>query len=228
VTDLWGVTAREAELHAVTQWVGPRLSDLGEWVLRTTPGPRGTTLRRTNSCLAIGDPGLPLGEAVAAVRAFYASLDRPTMAQVEAGSDTEQALLAAGWVGLESHRSDFWVGSLATARGASGSAHDVETTSDGTRLLSVLELEGTEIGRGRGELNGEWLGVHGLVVGQAHRRRGHARALMAGLLETGALLGATVVWLEVDDDNVPARALYGALGLRRHHTCRYLVLPADR
>jgi ribosomal protein S18 acetylase RimI-like enzyme len=49
---------------------------------------------------------------------------------------------------------------------------------------------------------------------------------VAGLLEAGARLGATVVWLEVDDDSGPARALYRSLGLRQHHRCRYLMLPA--
>jgi ribosomal protein S18 acetylase RimI-like enzyme len=46
------------------------------------------------------------------------------------------------------------------------------------------------------------------------------------LLEAGARLGATVVWLEVDDDSGPARALYRSLGLRQHQRCRYLMLPA--
>jgi ribosomal protein S18 acetylase RimI-like enzyme len=103
----------------------------------------------------------------------------------------------------------------------------VVTTLDGTRALAVLSLAGVEVGRVRGELNGEWLGVHGLQVEESRRRRGHARELMAGLLDAGASTGTSTVWLEVADDNGPALALYAGLGFRRHHACRYLTAPTS-
>ena len=37
---------------------------------------------------------------------------------------------------------------------------------------------------------------------------------MGGLLEAGAAVGVTTVWLEVADDNAPALALYAGLGYR--------------
>ena len=46
-------------------------------------------------------------------------------------------------------------------------------------------------------------------------------------LAAGATAGATTVWLEVADDNGPALSLYGGLGLRRHHACRYLTAPTS-
>jgi N-acetylglutamate synthase len=84
-------------------------------------------------------------------------------------------------------------------------------------------VDGHEVGRVRGELNDGWLGVHGLEVEEASRRRGHARTLMGGLLAAGAEAGAHTVWLEVADHNVPALRLYAGLGFRRHHRCRYLA-----
>lgn len=218
----------EAEAHALTLWVEPECRALGEWELRTVPEAPGLRLPRTNSCLAIGDPGLPLAEAIAEVRAFYVALDRPALARVEVGTVIEGALLDGGWGCLpHEETSSFHVAGLESARAAAGPAGRVETVIDSTRLLAVLILDGQEVGRVRGELNAGWLGVHGLLVAEASRRRGHARALMSGLLDAGGAAGATTVWLEVADDNAPALALYGGLGLRRHHRCRYLSAPEN-
>ena len=108
------------------------------------------------------------------------------MVQVEVGSEIERAFLAAGWAGVPTEKTSFHVADLDEALARSGSPGPVVTAVDGTRALSVLSLEGDEVGRVRGELNGAWLGVHGLQVEEAHRRRGRARELMAGLLEAGA------------------------------------------
>jgi ribosomal protein S18 acetylase RimI-like enzyme len=221
------VSVREAEVRALTLWVGPSSQALGDWVLRTVAEPPGLRLPRTNSCLAVGDPGLPLGAAVEAVVAFYGSLGRTPMVRVDAGSEIERTFLAAGWAGVPTEDASFHVAALDEARARSGSAGPVLSRVDGTRAVSVLSLDGAEVGRVRGELNGGWLGVHGLQVEEEHRRRGHSRELMAGLLGAGASAGASTVWLEVADDNDAALALYAGLGFRRHHACRYLTADAS-
>jgi hypothetical protein len=221
------VSVREAEMHALTRWVDPSCQALGEWVLRTVAEAPGLRLPRTNSCLAIGDPGVPLPAAVESVASFYGSLGRTPMARVEAGSEIEWAFRAAGWASVPMEAASFHLAALDEALERCGSAGAVVCSLDGTRALSVLSVEGAEVGRVRGELNGEWLGVHGLQVEEEHRRRGHARALMVGLLEAGASAGTSTVWLEVADDNDPAIALYAGLGFQRHHACRYLTAASS-
>src|SRR5262245_41846820 len=54
------VSVREAEVRALPLWVEPTTADLGDWVLRLVTGERGRGSRRANSCLAVGDPGLPV------------------------------------------------------------------------------------------------------------------------------------------------------------------------
>ena len=61
------VSVRDAEMRALPRWISTRTEPLGEWVLRLVTGERGRSLRRTNSVLAVGDPGVPLLDAVAAV-----------------------------------------------------------------------------------------------------------------------------------------------------------------
>jgi ribosomal protein S18 acetylase RimI-like enzyme len=217
------VSVREAELHAMPLWVGTEAVDLGQWVLRTVPHAPGLKLRRTNSCLAIGDPGLRLGEAVESVRAFYVDRGREPLVQVEAGSDIEHALVDQGWHDLPVARAPFQVASVAVALAAAGATDVVETKVEGTRIRAVASVAGREAGRARAELNGGWLGVHGLEVEAALRRRGLARALMAAVFRVGATHGATTAWLEVAATNEPALRLYAGLGFQEHHTCRYLT-----
>jgi ribosomal protein S18 acetylase RimI-like enzyme len=220
------VSARDAERHALSMWPDVERTALGEWELRTDPMPVGRLLKRTNSCLAIGDPGLPLAAAADAVVSFYAERERDALAQVELGSPVEEGLADLGWPPVPGGDAHFMVTSLAMAvRSARGDA-DVELAEDGPRADVVRRVDGVEIGSARAAVDDDWLGVHGLVVEPAHRRRGHAAALMAELLEWGAERGATTVWLQVETDNQPALALYGGLGFRVHHTNRYLT-PAS-
>lgn len=54
--------------------------------------------------------------------------------------------------------------------------------------------------------------VLSLAVTRAEQRRGIARELVEAALPHLRLAGATRLYLEVADDNIPARALYQALG----------------
>jgi N-acetylglutamate synthase len=219
------VPVREAELRAMPLWISPRTEPLGEWVLRVVEGEHGRGSRRANSCLAVGKPGGPVPDAAARVVEFYAGYGRVATAQVEAGSEADLVLTGGGWSESEPEDAPFLVGSVAMALRVAGSAAGVEVTVEGTRMLATVTEDGVEVGRSRGELNADWLGVHGLRVDEQHRRRGLGRALMAGLLEAAAEQGARTWWLEVDRVNTAAWMLYAGLGLREHHRCRYLQAP---
>jgi N-acetylglutamate synthase len=219
------VSPREAEIRSLPMWASPTSERLGEWVLRIVEGEHGRGSRRANSCLAIGDPGIPREAALERVRDFYARHGRKARVQAEAGSESEAALLAAGWTMLEPRDAPYLVNSLALSLRSAGPDDGVETHVERTRVLSTVSVEGTEIGRVRGELNGDWLWVHGLRVDESQRRRGLGRRLMAGLLRAGAEEGAATICLEVERRNTAAWMLYAALGLREHHLCRFLRDP---
>jgi ribosomal protein S18 acetylase RimI-like enzyme len=221
------VSVREAEVRALPLWVSPTTTPLGDWVMRLVTGERGRGSRRANSCLAAGDPGLPVLEAATRVQQFYAGHGRVATMQVEVGSDVDASLTAAGWDPGEPEDAPYLVGSLVMALRAAGSGDDVDVTVEETRVLATMTRGGVEVGRVRGELNDDWLGVHGLRVEESERRQGLGSRLMAGLLEAGAEIGARTVWLEVDRCNTPAWMLYAGLGLREHHVCRYLTPPGS-
>lgn len=225
------VSTRDAERHAAPLWPGVVREPLGEWELRTDPAPVGRPLKRANSCLAMGDPGLPFDVAVARVVEFYTRRDRSPLVQVEADSDTEQEFLGAGWQDVPGGESDFLLGALSRARRlleVRETDAAVSSSVSGPRLEVTATLGGTTVGVVHAAVDGDWLGVHGLLVDPDHRRRGIASLLMREVLELGAERGATTLWLHVETANDPARALYEKLGLVAHHRCRYLAGPETK
>jgi ribosomal protein S18 acetylase RimI-like enzyme len=224
------VSTRDAESHAAPLWPGVVREPMGSWELRTDPAPVGRLLKRANSCLAIGDPGLPWAEAVGRVVAFYRDRGRDALVQVEADSDLERAFLDAGWRVVPGGDADLLLGSVSRARRLLGHAPPgvgVAATVDGPRVEAAATRDGLPAGVAHAAVDGDWLGVHGLTVDPEHRRHGVATALMDAVLEFGAERGAATLWLHVETDNAPARALYERLGLVVHHTCRYLTAPSS-
>jgi ribosomal protein S18 acetylase RimI-like enzyme len=216
------VTSREAESHAGPHWPGIVREPLGEWELRFEPQKTDRLRKRANSCLAMGDPGTPVAEAAAAVVEFYRSRDRTPMVQVEVGSDADRWFSDAGWTVVEGGDALLLLGSVARARRLLGPATGATLTADGSRARADVG----DSARGSAGLHDDWLGVHGLHVEPEHRRQGHARAVMAALLDWGAEQGARTVWLHVETDNAPAIRLYESMGLAEHHALRYLAAPS--
>jgi GNAT superfamily N-acetyltransferase len=68
-------TITELERMAAAHWRGTEEERLGDWLLRAAEGFTG----RANSALPLGDPGLPLDSAVAAVTDWYRARGLPPM-----------------------------------------------------------------------------------------------------------------------------------------------------
>ena len=212
------VTSREAESHAGPHWPGIVREPLGEWELRFEEEKDDRLRKRANSCLAMGDPGVPLAEAAQKVVGFYRAHARTPMVQVEVGTDADRWFADAGWTVVEGGDALFLLGSVARARRLLGPTPEATLAVDGPRARADVDARA----RGSAGLHDDWLGVHGLHVAPEHRRQGLARAVMATLLEWGAEQGATTVWLHVETGNAPAIALYESMGLAEHHALRYL------
>nr|WP_221358335.1 GNAT family N-acetyltransferase [Streptomyces sp. REN17] len=97
---------------AARAWQPVERERLGEWELRAASG----FTRRANSVLPLGDPGMPLDEALARVREWYGARGLPAYAQTATGAEGTQELLCAelearGWVREVS--AELWIGALA-------------------------------------------------------------------------------------------------------------------
>jgi GNAT superfamily N-acetyltransferase len=101
-------TFEELSLAGARAWQPVESEPLGEWRLRASAGPAGPGAtgrragftRRANSALPLGDPGMPLVEALTRVRQWYAERGLPAYVQAATGGEGTQEQLCAG---LERH-----------------------------------------------------------------------------------------------------------------------------
>lgn len=86
--------------------------------------------------------------------------------------------------------------------------------------FALLSIDGQPAATGLGVLDRGWVGVFGIATVPQFRRRGAATAIVRSIAEWGEQRGAENLYLQVADDNTPARALYDKLGfetLYRYH-----------
>ena len=84
----------------------------------------------------------------------------------------------------------------------------------------VRDADGDLLAVARGAVTGpdRWLGVSLLQTAPHARRRGLGQHVMHGLARWAAQRGATRAYLQVEERNTAAVALYGTLGFSTHHT----------
>jgi ribosomal protein S18 acetylase RimI-like enzyme len=92
-------------------------------------------------------------------------------------------------------------------------------------FASCLDDDGVA-GVGLGVLHGEWLGVYCMGTQPRSRRRGCARAVLAGLARWAFEHGARHAYLLVAEANEPAQRLYRSAGFGTGGRYRYFTLPS--
>ncbi|WP_424640668.1 GNAT family N-acetyltransferase [Embleya sp. AB8] len=233
-------------------WPAPETAVLGEWLLRAAGG----FTRRANSVLALGEPGVEFPEALDRVNNWYRKRGLPTLFQVTHDDPFDRFLDAAGWpaeghalmrtgrlvraadvlrdvdasaVRVDGVLTDTWLSLYHHSASASGGAAErhVLQGPPGTLFATVTDpASGTPIAIGRVCVLGRYAGFAAVEVDPAHRRRGHARAIVKALTDRALAGGAVTGWLQVESDNRPARELYNALGFTDHHGYHYRRSPA--
>ncbi|RAO02779.1 GNAT family N-acetyltransferase [Micromonospora noduli] len=138
---------------------------------------------------------------------------------------------ADGWGGavveLATAPSDEWLGIAAGRKGGlPDAARHVLTAVDQVRFAHVY-ADGALVAVGRGTVTGQgrWLGLSLIEVLPAARRQGLARRVIHELTSWGVSGGATHAFLQVEQRNTAAVALYQRLGLVTHHTYLTRVAP---
>jgi ribosomal protein S18 acetylase RimI-like enzyme len=250
-----GPAASYEELAHVASraWRPVESGRLGEWELRAASG----FTRRANSVLPIGDPGMPLDEALAAVRQWYGNRGLPAYIQTATGAEGTQELLCAelegrGWTREVS--AEMWVGALAPVADL-GEASGVVLAREADEAwlaryqrkgvsevaLKVLgsgpsvwfaTVPGSREGAapaaiGRCVVDGRWAGFAAVEVDPELRRQGLASTVMAALARRALEEGASAAWLQVETDNAGARALYAGMGFAAHHAYHHYREPGS-
>ena len=234
----------DLERVAARGWRALEEDRLGDWLLRAGGGFTG----RANSVLVVGDPGMPLPDAVDAVGRWYDERGLTPCAQLPGVQSraADAAFAAAGWqrdaptlvltapvgptsagsgpVELARAPDEAWLSGYRHRDAALPStAADVLTNAEDVVFASVRPdpAPAPPAAVARGALTVGWLGVTALTVAEGHRRRGLATAVMAALQDWAAERGAHSVYLQVTADNTVARTLYRRAGFIEHHRYHY-------
>jgi len=246
VPDIAGLERAAAEAMPALQ-----TSHVGDWLLRASDGYTG----RANSVLPLGDPGMPFSQALEDVSTFYAHHSLPPLFDVPLplGRPVARALQDHGYEPLVTvqimaidlpdliaatpdtplfdHRPTPTPQMLELIAGRRGplppAAHHVLTQVPTITFIG-LEHKDELLAMARGTVTRKWLGIFHVETVPAARRQGLARAAVGNLARWADANGASRAYLQVQDDNTPAIALYESLGFKPHHTyTRYaqVVLP---
>jgi ribosomal protein S18 acetylase RimI-like enzyme len=87
------------EVACSDAWLPLKQDRVGDWRLRWADGFTG----RANSALAVGDPAMPVAQALEAVCDFAHAREITPAVQTVKGSPTEDAVIAAGWLEHTAH-----------------------------------------------------------------------------------------------------------------------------
>jgi ribosomal protein S18 acetylase RimI-like enzyme len=94
------------------------------------------------------------------------------------------------------------------------------------QAFASVRADGATIAIGRVAGAGRWAGLTAIEVDVGHRRRGLGAAVTAALAAAASGRGADQLYLQVEDRNAGARALYARLGFADHHGYHYRVAAA--
>ncbi|QES08184.1 GNAT family N-acetyltransferase [Streptomyces venezuelae] len=240
-----GPAATFPELARVTAraWQPVESEALGEWTLRAADG----FTRRANSALPLGDPGLPVADALRRVRAWYEDRKLPAYVQTATGAEGAQELLSAeldrhGWrrevsaevriaalapigdldadvsaVRLSRTVDESWLRRYQRFGEPGPAVRSVLTSGPSVWFASVAGTGEVPAAIGRCVVDGRWAGFMAVEVDPDQRRRGLATSVMTALARTALDEGASAAWLQVEADNDGARALYDGMGFAPHH-----------
>jgi len=247
------VTIAELEAVAARGWRAPDEARLGGWLLRAADGFTG----RANSALAVGDPGLPLADALTRVCDWYAARGLPPMVAVPhplgrpGDSHVDRYLGQRGW-GVRSGPAVVMTAATAdVARSGPAAGAELRPEPDqawlgryhyrgrelppiARRLLlsapfqafASIRRDGGTVAIGRVAVADGWGGLTAVEVDPGYRRAGLATAVTAALAGAAAGLGAARLYLQVEEDNMAALALYARSGFTAHHRYHYRIPPA--
>lgn len=224
------------------------------WLLRYANG----KAKRARSVNLVGAGERPLDEKLRHCADFYARCGLPFMLRLSPFSQprgVDAALAAAGFVASEDTRA--MVLPLDSAQSVPVHGNECVTfdaAAFGAALASLhgldplraaverdrfarSPLEGVYLGVFEGErviacgsavIEGEHVGIFGMVTAAECRGRGIATRIVAQLLQRARQRGCRTAYLQVDAGNAPARRAYSKFGFRDGYAYWYRSPPAAK
>ena len=249
------ISIPDLEQRAALGWRAPEEERLGDWLLRAGGGFTGRAnsalatgdpgepadqaaaavrgwyeARGLPAMICIPHPAgqpqaVPL-DCFLAERGWCVRPGAATVMTAPAGPIAQLAAVADVPVDVDPQPDEAWL-ALYHYRGQPGLppvARRVLTSAPWQAFASV-RVDGETIAIGRVAAAAGWAGLTAIEVAPAHRRRGLATVVTATLAGRAAARGAGHLYLQVEDGNDAARALYRRIGFAAHHDYHYRLAP---
>ena len=221
------------------------------WILRMLRG----KAKRARSVNAVYPSSLPLAEKIAYCERLYGSAGLPAIFRITpfsqpSGLDEELArreyerfettaveaapidrklLGAPTAVPMDL---DAWVQGVGDLRGspaAHRSGHLARLEGMPLKLRAVaIKAEGRLMATGLTIVEDDCAGLFDIITSDEARRQGHARTVVSTLLHVAWELGARHAYLQVKDDNDPARRLYRQFGFEEKYVYWYRARAGEK
>jgi GNAT superfamily N-acetyltransferase len=235
---------------AAEAWPAPVVEEVDGWRLRWGGGVTG----RANSVWPRRAGGaIPLGERIEAAEAFYRSRGGPPLFQLSPASRPTglgEELAARGYsvskptsveiastrdvvertaggrqpVRIDTRPDESWFETWLGVRGF-GDAKAALAIVCGTEAeTAYAQIDGSAVGRAA--LSRGWAGIFAMSTLPHERRRGAGRAILHALARWALERGAVSMYLQVEEANSAARALYAGAAFRQRYLYHYRKLPA--
>ena len=226
-------------------WPAAESAELGGWRLYASSGHSG----RINTCWALEPLGRDIDEAIGLVEAWYEARGLPPKFKIVYAGDAALDLIArlrrrgyssntptltmagplGGELDPEATVSPDTCEGLARVFADPTFGHEADAAERLAALGRIPLPRGFALIRGGGEpaavgacaVEGDWAGIMGMRTAPSFRRQGLARRLFRTLTAFAASTGATRGYLQVDEDNASAIALYQSEGFEAGYLYRY-------
>jgi ribosomal protein S18 acetylase RimI-like enzyme len=236
---------RVLEPIAARGWPAVESAAIGGWRLHAAAGHSG----RINTCWPMGGAGRQVDAAIAAVEAWYADRGFAARFKIVEGCsdppDLAERLAARGYAPVTPTLT--MVGALAGEPDpdavvlaeiepaflrvfddpAFGRAADARERVEALQRIppprgfALLRVDGRPAAVGACAVEGDWAGVMGMRTAPAFRRKGLARRIFRALGAYASAAGARHGYLQVEQANAAAIALYEAEGFATAYRYRY-------
>ncbi|HEY5360282.1 MAG TPA: GNAT family N-acetyltransferase [Streptosporangiaceae bacterium] len=202
------ISIADLETRAARGWQAPQEEWLGGWLLRAADGFTG----RANSA--------PLRRGAAVVMTAA-----PKVAASCAGPAAPVAAAVAVAVAVAAAPDEDWLAMYHYRGDALPPVGRRLLMSAPWQAFASVREEGQTVAIGRVAGDAGWAGLTAIETHPGHQRRGLATAVSATLAALAADRGATGLYVQVEEENTGARALYGGIGFCDHHRYHYRVGP---
>jgi ribosomal protein S18 acetylase RimI-like enzyme len=151
--------------------------------------------------------------------AFFMVADLPLAIPASELADGREALVSSepddAWAARYHYRGQDHLPPVARQVLTSAPEQSFVSIRDGDEVLAIARLS----------ISAGWAGLTAVEVHPGHRRQGLGTAITAAACAAAELRGIPHIFLQVEVDNAPAKALYERLGFRDSHRYHYRVAP---